>query len=54
LAQGKANKDIAASLIITERTVKFHVSSILGKLGADNRTEAVKIAVQRGLIRLTD
>jgi len=52
LAQGKANKEIAGTLFITERTVKFHVSSILGKLGADNRTEAVRIAAQRGLINL--
>jgi two-component system, NarL family, response regulator LiaR len=50
LADGNANKEIAASLFITERTVKFHVSSILGKLGADNRTEVVRIAAQRGLV----
>jgi DNA-binding NarL/FixJ family response regulator len=53
LAQGKTNKEIAASLVITERTVKFHISSILGKLGASNRTEAVTIAAQRGLVKLT-
>jgi DNA-binding NarL/FixJ family response regulator len=53
LAQGKTNKEIAATLIITERTVKFHISSILGKLGAGNRTEAVTIAAQRGLVNLT-
>jgi DNA-binding NarL/FixJ family response regulator len=53
LAQGKTNKEIAAVLVISERTVKFHISSILGKLGAGNRTEAVTIAAQRGLIRLT-
>jgi DNA-binding NarL/FixJ family response regulator len=52
LAQGKSNKQIAAELIITERTTKFHVSSILSKLAAANRTEAVKIAVQRGLVTL--
>lgn len=52
MAQGFANKEIAAELVITERTVKFHVSSILGKLGADNRTEAVAIAAQRGLVKL--
>jgi DNA-binding NarL/FixJ family response regulator len=52
LAQGRANKEIAAELVISERTVKFHVSSILSKLGAGNRTEAVKLAVQRGLIAL--
>ncbi len=54
LAQGKTNKEIAAALMITERTVKFHISSILGKLGAGNRTEAVTIAVQKGLISLDD
>ena len=53
LAQGKTNKEIATALTITERTVKFHISSILGKLGAGNRTEAVTIAAQRGLVRLT-
>ncbi|MBZ0275691.1 MAG: response regulator transcription factor [Anaerolineae bacterium] len=52
LAQGLQNKEIAAELVITERTVKFYVSSILGKLGAGNRTEAVTIAVQRGLVKL--
>ncbi len=52
LAQGKSNKQIAAELVITERTTKFHVSSILSKLAAANRTEAVKIAVQRGLVTL--
>lgn len=52
LAQGKTNKDIAAGLFITERTVKFHVSAILNKLGASNRTEAVKLAAQQGLIDL--
>ncbi len=52
LAQGRSNKDIAATLVISERTVKFHVSSILGKLGAGNRTEAVTMAVQRGLVKL--
>jgi DNA-binding NarL/FixJ family response regulator len=52
LAQGMQNKEIAAELTITERTVKFYVSSILGKLGAGNRTEAVAIAAQKGLISL--
>jgi DNA-binding NarL/FixJ family response regulator len=50
VARGKQNKEIAAELVITERTVKFYVSSILAKLGAGNRTEAVAIAAQRGLI----
>lgn len=52
LARGLQNKEIATELIISERTVKFHVSSILGKLGVGNRTEAVRVAVQRGLVEL--
>jgi len=52
LAQGKPNKEIAGDLFISERTVKFYVSAILGKLGAGNRTEAVAIAAQRGLVKL--
>ena len=52
LAQGKTNKEIAADLFITERTVKYHVSSILNKLGAGNRTEAVTLAAQQGLVDL--
>ncbi len=52
MAQGLQNKEIALKLIISERTVKFHVSSILGKLGAGNRTEAVSLAAQRGLVDL--
>lgn len=52
LTQGLQNKEIAAELVITERTVKFYVSSILSKLGAGNRTEAVTLAVQRGLVKL--
>ena len=54
LAQGDSNKEIAAALFISERTVKYHVSSILGKLNADNRTEAVTIAAQHGLVKLAD
>ncbi len=52
LGQGLQNKEIANTLVISERTVKFHVSSIMGKLGAGNRTEAVSIAAQQGLIKL--
>ena len=52
LAQGMPNKEIAAQLTISERTAKFHVSSIMGKLGATNRTEAVSLAAQKGLITL--
>ncbi len=53
LAQGMPNKEIASNLIISERTAKFHVSAIMSKLGATNRTEAVALAVQRGLITLS-
>ena len=52
LAQGLQNKEIADQLSIAERTVKFHVSAILRKLGAGNRTEAVSIASHRGIIRV--
>jgi DNA-binding NarL/FixJ family response regulator len=53
LAQGKSNKQIADTLSITERTAKFHVSAIMSKLGASNRTEAVTRAARRGLIKLS-
>src|SRR4051812_39201038 len=52
LAEGLPNKAIAARLGISDQTVKFHVSSISGKLGAKNRTDAVRRAVRRGLITL--
>jgi DNA-binding NarL/FixJ family response regulator len=52
LAQGLANKQIAAALGISEHTVKFHVSAIYGKLGAASRTEAVRIGVRRGWVTL--
>jgi DNA-binding NarL/FixJ family response regulator len=52
LATGALNKEIAHDLAISERTAKFHVSSIMNKLGATNRTEAVSIAAGRGLIRM--
>ena len=50
LAEGLPNKAIADRLRISDQTVKFHVSSISGKLGAANRTDAVRRAVRRGLI----
>lgn len=52
LAEGLPNKTIAVRLGISDQTVKFHVASICGKLGAANRTEAVRRAVRRGLITL--
>jgi DNA-binding NarL/FixJ family response regulator len=52
LAEGLPNKAIAARLQISDQTVKFHVASISGKLGAANRTDAVRRAVRRGLITL--
>jgi DNA-binding NarL/FixJ family response regulator len=52
LAEGLPNKAIANRLGISDQTVKFHVSSISGKLGAANRTDAVRRAVRRGLITL--
>ncbi|MDB4881755.1 MAG: two component transcriptional regulator, LuxR family [Gemmatimonadetes bacterium] len=52
LARAMSNKEIAAALGVTERTVKFHVASLFTKLGAGNRTEAVTRAVQAGLVTL--
>ena len=52
MAEGLPNKAIAVELGISDQTVKFHVSSIAGKLGAANRTDAVRRAVRRGLIAL--
>ncbi len=52
LAEGLPNKAIADRLHISDQTVKFHVASISGKLGAANRTDAVRRAVRRGLITL--
>jgi two-component system, NarL family, response regulator YdfI len=52
LADGHSNKEIAGRLGISEHTVKFHVNSILGKLGAGSRTEAVTIGLRSGLILL--
>lgn len=52
LSEGLGNKEIAARLKISEHTVKFHVASILGKLAASTRTEAVSIALRRGLVLL--
>ena len=52
LVGGRRNREIAGALEISEGTVKLHVSSILGKLGVSDRTEAVTRALQRGLVQL--
>jgi DNA-binding NarL/FixJ family response regulator len=51
LAEGTSNRDTAAALGISQRTVALHVSSILDKLGAHSRSEAVTIATHRGILR---
>jgi DNA-binding NarL/FixJ family response regulator len=53
LAQGKSNKEIATKLGITERTVKFHVSAVMRRLDARNRTHAVRVAEEMGLLTQT-
>jgi two-component system, NarL family, response regulator YdfI len=50
MAEGAANKNIAWKLGISEHTVKFHVASILAKLGASSRTEAVTLGIRKGMI----
>jgi two-component system, NarL family, response regulator YdfI len=50
LAEGLVNRDIATRLGISEHTIKFHISSILDKLGASTRTEAVTLGIRLGLI----
>ena len=52
IAAGLGNKEIAGRLSISDHTVKFHVASILGKLGASTRTEAVSIGIRHGLVLL--
>jgi DNA-binding CsgD family transcriptional regulator len=52
LAEGLANKEIAAQLAFSTHTAKFHVESILRKLDAANRAEAVKEGIRRGMIGL--
>src|SRR4029079_2907140 len=52
VAEGNRNRDIAELLSITEETVKMHIKHIMEKLGASDRTQAVSIAVRRGIIHL--
>ena len=52
MAEGKSNKEIGAALFISEGTVKTHVNSIHEKLGVSDRTEAVIVALKRGIIHL--
>jgi NarL family two-component system response regulator LiaR len=54
LAEGKANKEIALTLSISETTVKTHVSNILMKLGVPSRTQAALYAVRIGLVSIKD
>jgi DNA-binding NarL/FixJ family response regulator len=52
VAGGNRNRDIAERLFISEETVKVHIKHIMGKLGASDRTQAIAIAVRRGIIQL--
>ena len=52
IAEGNRNRDIGEKLFITEETVKVHIKNIMGKLGASDRTQAVAIAIRRGIIHL--
>lgn len=52
VADGKSNKEVGAAMRITEGTVKVHLSHIFRKLGAEGRTQAVRMALERGLVRL--
>jgi two-component system, NarL family, response regulator YdfI len=52
MAEGLANKEISIRMAISENTVKFHISSVLGKLSASSRTEAVSIGIRRGLLAI--
>ncbi|ADW67638.1 response regulator [Granulicella tundricola] len=52
IVAGRANKDIAADLFISEATVKTHVNNLLSKLGVADRTQAATIALQRGFVHL--
>jgi two-component system NarL family response regulator len=54
IAKGKGNREIGVSLDVTEGTIKVHVNNILNKLGVASRTEAVNIAIRRGLVHIDD
>ncbi|MDX2020745.1 MAG: response regulator transcription factor [Deltaproteobacteria bacterium] len=54
VSEGQSNADIAASLGVAEKTVKNHLSNVFAKLGATDRTHAVTIALQRGIIELPE
>ena len=51
MADGHSNKEIATALSISERTVKTHLGHLFEKLGVTSRTEAVRVATRRGLVR---
>jgi DNA-binding NarL/FixJ family response regulator len=53
IVAGRANKEIATDLNISEATVKSHINSLLSKLGVDDRTHAAVVALQRGIVHLT-
>ena len=52
IVAGRANKEIASDLDISEATVKSHINSLLGKLGVSDRTHAATVALQRGIVHL--
>lgn len=52
LTEGKSNQEIAAALVVSEGTVKFHVNGILRKLNVCDRTQAVLVALKRGIANL--
>jgi two-component system NarL family response regulator len=54
IVQGVTNKEIGCTLGIAEYTVKNHVKSILSKLGAEDRTQAATMAIQRGIVHLPE